>query len=126
MTALCQSNWSAAPDGGALDRSAAPDGGALGHAGPAPLALDAHVVRAAIPGGQDRLAEQRVELGVQRGALRDPEVRAELEPPLADRGAELDHDLGLTREAGQHILELGQDRSGERCSVEPEAKRARQ
>ena len=79
----------------------------------------------AVAGGQDRVAEQRVELGVQAGAVGDAEVRAELEPSLADRGAELDHHLGLAGEAGQHVLELGQDRRRQRGGVEPEAERAR-
>ncbi len=58
------------------------------------------------PSARIACAEQRVELGVQARAVGDPEVGAELQPALADRGAQLDHHLGLAREAGEHVLEL--------------------
>src|SRR5581483_7915891 len=68
-----------------------------GHAGLAALAFHAHVVGRVAP-REDRVVEQLVELGVQPGAVGDPEFWAELEPPLAHRGAQLDHHLGFARE----------------------------
>src|SRR5215469_581775 len=57
----------------------------LDDAGFAAFALDAHVPRPAVVAGQDRIAQEIVELGVQRRAVGDAEVRAELQPSLAHR-----------------------------------------
>ncbi len=62
---------------------------------------------------------------MQPRTVSDPEVGAELQTALPHRGAQLDHHLGLAREAGQHLLELGQDRGGQRRGVEPEAQGVR-